>query len=235
MSSDPLFARFGREFGPNVVLFREGEPGGVMYVIQHGRVKIVRQFPSGERILATLGPGDFFGEMAILNNKARNATAVTLEAVRALEIDARTLETMVLGNGEIAVRLITRLARRLDSANALIEILLQQDPRLRVVLGLARAAEEFGVPVEGGGIKVPVQIAALAGAVGLDEGTVVDVLERLTRVRIIGSLGSEGWFVPDVGRLHEFAELLEHQRTRGSGLPPKPAAPTRAMPPTGER
>lgn len=225
VSSDPLFSRFGREYAPNEVLFREGEPGSVMYVIQSGRVKITRQFPSGERTLAVLNPGDFFGEMAILNGKARNATAVTLEAVRALEIDARTLEAMVLGNGEIAVRLITRLARRLDSANALIEILLQQDPRLRVVLGLARAAEELGVAVEGGGVRVPMQVEELAGAVGLDEGTVADVLERLTRVRVIGSLGSAGWLVPDVQRLHEFAELLEHQRARSSR--PLPMTPSR--------
>ena len=142
MSSEPLSSRFGRSFPAGQVLFREGEPGVEMFVIQTGRVRISKVFPSGERTLAVIGPGEFFGEMAILNNKPRTATATALEALHALVIDGRTFEAMVLGNGEIAVRMITRLARRLHSANAYIDILSRADPRARVILGLARAGED---------------------------------------------------------------------------------------------
>ncbi len=106
-----------------------------MYVLQSGRVRITKDQPQGARTLAILGPGEFFGEMAILNDKPRTATADALDEVRALVLDNKMFEAMVVGNTEIAVRLIKKLSRRLDSANALIEILLEQDPRVRVILG----------------------------------------------------------------------------------------------------
>ncbi len=214
MSADPLFARFGREFPAGEVLFREGDAGAVMYVLQSGRVRISREFASGERTLALLGPGDFFGEMAIVNGKARTATATAVEPVRALVIDAKTFEAMVMGNGEIALRLITRLARRLDSANAFIEILLQHDPRLRVILGLARAADEQGQRGDDG-VRVLMSVNDLAQAVGLDPAVVGEVIKRLLRVKVIQALAPEegdGWRVPDVEKLQEFLEFLERDR-----------------------
>ena len=167
MSTDPLYARFGRDFPEGHVLFREGEAGSVMYVVQRGRVRIARQLPGGERTLAVLGPGEFFGEMAILNHKPRTATATALEPVQALEIGARTLEAMVMSNPELAVRLITKLARRLDSANAVVEILSHHDPRVRVVLGLARAADATG-EATAAGLRVPMSADEFAASVGLD-------------------------------------------------------------------
>ncbi len=222
MSPDPLFARFGREFPPGEVLFREGEPGSVMYVIREGRVKITRSFSAGERTLATLGVGEFFGEMAILNQKPRAATATALEPLRALEFDARTVEAMVQSNGEIAVRLMTKLAKRLDQANALIELLLQQDPRVRVVLGLARVADEQGERCDDG-VRVPVDPEAFGRELGVDAATVHEVLRRLARVRIARSVGANCWLVPDPQQLHTFAELLEDREREASIRPSAPA------------
>src|ERR1700733_4933201 len=140
----PLFARFGREYRAGEVLFREGESGEEMFVIQSGTVQITKHASGEERPLATLGRGEFLGEMAILNGKPRTATAIVLEDARVLVIDAKTLETMISKNPEIALRLIKKLARRLDSADEMIQILLNPDPRARVMLGLKRHAETFG-------------------------------------------------------------------------------------------
>ena len=81
-----------------------------------------------EKILAILGPGEFFGEMAIISNKPRNATAVVEETARLLVIDPKTFEGMIRGNSEIAVRMIKKLAERLSEADAQIENLLLSDP-----------------------------------------------------------------------------------------------------------
>ena len=225
MGSDPLFARFGREYPAGHVLFREGEPGSVMYVIQSGRVRITRVFATGERALAILGPGDFFGEMAILNQKPRAATATTLDELRALEIDARTLEAMVLGNPEIAVRLITRLARRLDSANAFAEILLQPDPRVRVILALARESDEVGQRRDDGTV-LPITAGELARSVGLTEREVESVLRRLVKVRVVSVLPDGAYLVPDEQKLHEFVEHLKRERPARASFPSRmPAAP----------
>lgn len=209
MSSEPLSSRFGRSFPAGQVLFREGEPGAEMYVIQSGRVRISKVFPSGERTLAVVGPGEFFGEMAILNDKPRTATATALEALHALVIDGRTFEAMVLGNGEIAVRMITRLARRLHSANAYIDILSRADPRARVILGLARAGEEYGERVEGGGLRLALSTDDLASMVGLDVPSVQAVIDRLVRVRLVRPAEGDGWLLPEPDQLHAFVGALE--------------------------
>ena len=74
--------------------------------------------------------------MAILNGKPRTATATVVETTRCLVIEAKTLEAMVARNAEIALRLIKKLAKRLDSADTLIEILMHRDPKARVMLAL---------------------------------------------------------------------------------------------------
>src|SRR5580692_8354268 len=104
--SDPLFLRFGREYRAGDVLFREGERGEEMFVIQSGVVQIVKTVGQEQRSLATLGRGEFLGEMAILNDKPRTATAVVLEDAECLVIDAATLEAMIQKSPEIAMRLI---------------------------------------------------------------------------------------------------------------------------------
>src|ERR1700760_1424535 len=134
-AEDALFQRFGREFKRGDVLFREGEPGKEMYVIQSGRVNIIKTVRDTEKILATLGAGEFFGEMALLNNKPRSAGAAMAEDGKLLVIDPRTFEAMIRGNVEIAVRLIKKLSDRLQEADEQIENLLLRDPSSRVEIG----------------------------------------------------------------------------------------------------
>lgn len=205
--SDPLFARFGREYPAGDVLFREGEPGEVMFVIQSGAVRITKDVAGEDKILAILGPGEFLGEMAILNGKPRTATAVVVEDARCLVIDARTLEAMVARNAEIALRLIKKLAKRLDSADTLVEILMHKDPKARVMLALARHADGFGEHVAEG-IRVRTTTDDLAREVGVDRSVAEEVMDRLSKLRLV-SEDAGGMLVADVGRLRDFLELLE--------------------------
>jgi CRP/FNR family cyclic AMP-dependent transcriptional regulator len=123
---DTLFQRFGRDFPRGAVLFREGEPGGEMYVVQRGQVRISKRLGDGEKVLSTLGPGEFFGEMAVLSGRARSATATCVEDCRLLVVDGRTFEAMLRANGEISVRMIRKLAERLQQSNERIEHLLRE-------------------------------------------------------------------------------------------------------------
>jgi CRP-like cAMP-binding protein len=188
-----------------------------MFVIQTGVVRVTKRVGREERPLATLGRGEFIGEMAILNSKPRTATATVVEDAKCLIIGAKTLETMISTNSEIAIRLVKKLARRLDAADELIQILMNPDPEARVMLGLKRHAETHGEETPHG-IKVNVSPAELAHEVGAEERHVKDVLARLKRLRIASEQKSgEGRaiLVADVGRLLEFMEFLETPKKFG--------------------
>lgn len=205
--SDPLFARFGREYQPGDVLFREGDSGEVMFVIQAGAVRISKAIGGVDKMLAVLGPGEFLGEMAILNGKPRTATATVVEPMRCLVIEAKTLEQMVARNAEIALRLIKKLAKRLDSADSLVEILMHRDPKARVMLALARHADAFGEHTETG-VRVRTTALELAREVGVEDAVAQEVMARLRRLHLISEEESS-IIVADVGRLQDFLEFLE--------------------------
>jgi CRP-like cAMP-binding protein len=208
-----LFERFGRVFPAGSVLFREGETGQEMYVIQSGRVRISRLMNGRESVLAELPAGEFFGEMAIINARPRSATAMVIEDAKLLVIDAKTFEAMVRGSVEIAVRMMKKLADRLDQANAQIEMLLLRDSNHKVVHYLRRLADAAGVPSPYG-VIVQTDVASLADGVGLDEAEVCQVLERLAKSHLVEGIEG-GFLLPEVGRLGEFLEFLELRQRYG--------------------
>jgi CRP-like cAMP-binding protein len=204
--SDPL-ARFGKEFRPGDVLFSEGDTGDVMFVIQSGAVRISRRVGTEDKLIAVLGPGEFVGEMAILNSRPRSATATMVEEGRCLLIDGPRFEEMVVGSAEISLRLIQKLARRLDSADQLIEILMHRDPKARVVLGLSRHAAE-GEPVDDG-VRLRVTVADLAIEIAVEPAVVTAVLDGLSRIRL-ASVSPDGQItVADVDSISDFLEFLD--------------------------
>ncbi|MEM7448746.1 MAG: Crp/Fnr family transcriptional regulator [Myxococcota bacterium] len=205
---DRLFARFGRECPAGTVLFREGDPGDTMFVVQVGTVRITKRIRDEERTLARLGSGEFLGEMALLNHKSRTATAQVVEDSRLLELDAQTFETMISSNAEIAVRLIQKLAHRLDSADALIEILMNRDPKARIILCIAREAEFNGRPQGDSSVLVTVDSRGICEQTQAREREVLSVIHRLSRLGIL-EIVDEGFLVPDVMRLHEFLQFLQ--------------------------
>ena len=205
-AEDALFQRFGKEFPKSTVLFREGETGKEMYVLQSGRVVITKKVRDEEKTLAVLGPGEFFGEMALISNKPRNATATVAEPARLLVIDPKTFEGMIRGNSEIAVRMIKKLAERLSEADAQIETLLLGDPGSRVVHQLLAACQTRGRAVEEG-VEIDVQLRELARATGVGEPGVRSLLERLERAGLLERSGDR-LTVRDTARLDEYLGYL---------------------------
>lgn len=215
--SDNLLDRFARDYEAGTVLFREGDTGDVMYVVQSGEVEIRRIVGDVERILAVLPPGEFFGEMALVNDRPRSATAVVKRAARLLVIEPRTFEAMIRGRTEIAIRLIKTLAGRLERANQQIELLLLPSANHRVVQCLRRLAEEqlaaAGSATESA-IYLPVSTDDIAVRVALPPREVEAILERLTTARLVihardAAIPGPGYVIPEVGRLLEFLEFLE--------------------------
>jgi CRP-like cAMP-binding protein len=214
--------RFAHDFPADTVLFQEGQPGHVMYIVVRGEIEIRRQIGGAERVLAVLGAGEFFGEMAILSGRPRSATAVVCMPARLLVIDGTTFEAMLRARPEIALRLIKALAGRLEATNQHVELLLLPTANHRVVQCLRHLAEEqiqlaASQPMApqlaaGTAIFVPRRPADIAERVGLPLAEVEGVLDRLRAARLVllaadAGLPGDGFIVPEVGRLLEFLEL----------------------------
>ena len=119
------------------MVFREGDPGAEMYIIQEGRIEILKRLKGEERRVAVLEEGDFFGEMAILEDMPRSASARAASDCVLLRIDESTFDQMARHNPEIPVRMLRKLSHRLREANPM---LLDVDPR--AAAGVAPAAPE---------------------------------------------------------------------------------------------
>jgi CRP/FNR family cyclic AMP-dependent transcriptional regulator len=206
-AEETLFQRFGKEFPKGTILFNEGEPGKDMFVLQSGKISISKKVRDVEKVLAVLGPGEFFGEMAIISNKPRNATATVTEDAKLLVIDPKTFEAMIRGNAEIAVRMIKKLAERLSEADAQIENLLLSDPASRVVHQVLQVCQTRGRPMEEG-IEVDFPVRELPRLIGVGEPAIRHMLDRLERAGLIERSGDR-LTVYDTARLHDFLQYLE--------------------------
>jgi CRP-like cAMP-binding protein len=118
MQQDPLKKLYGRDLDADTVIFREGERGDKFYLIQSGQVKIAKNL--GERhevVLTTLGPGDFFGEMALFELETRSASAVATTATTVFELGQRTFEDFIIHKPRIAYEIIQKLCQRIRRMN----------------------------------------------------------------------------------------------------------------------
>jgi CRP/FNR family transcriptional regulator, cyclic AMP receptor protein len=212
-AEEALFQRFGKEIPVGTVLVREGEPGKEMYVIQSGKVRISKKVREVEKVLAVLGPGEFFGEMAIISNKPRNASATVEEVARLLVIDPKTFEAMIRGNSEIAVRMIKKLAERLSDADAQIETLLLSDPNSRVVQHILHLCQSRGRPLEEG-IEIDFPIRDLPRELAVGEPAIRYLCHRLEKSGLI-ELQGDRVTVRDTARLFDFLRFLEAKQKFG--------------------
>ena len=206
-AEETLFQRFGKEYPKSTVLFREGEAGKEMFVLQSGKVAISKQVREVEKVLAVLGPGEFFGEMALISNKPRNATATVAEDAKVLVIDPKTFDGMIRGNSEIAVRMIKKLSERLSEADAQIENLLLNDPSSRVVHHMLQACQTRGRPMEEG-IEIDFNLRELPRIIGVGEPAIRFITDKLERSGMIERSGDR-LTVYDTARLHDFLGYLE--------------------------
>src|SRR5436190_1941756 len=123
------------------VLFREGDRGQTMYVIRSGKVNISKRIGDSELTLAVLGPGEFFGEMALLEGLPRSAGATVVEDAQLIELEAAAFETLIRKNSEIAVRLMRRLSSRLREADRQIQTLMSRSGAARALSLVRNLAE----------------------------------------------------------------------------------------------
>jgi CRP-like cAMP-binding protein len=126
------FGRFARTFQAGEMIFSEFEPGDTFYLIQSGRVELVKIIGDIEKTLDILQPSEMFGEMAILENSPRSATAIALDTVKVLEFNAQNFEILMLGNPQIALKLLRMFTKRIYDSKRRFMILTLDEPQAKI-------------------------------------------------------------------------------------------------------
>jgi CRP-like cAMP-binding protein len=208
-----LVSRYGRRFAAGTVLFRDGDPATEAFLLQDGRVRLLKQAGRMERSLRVVRPGDLFGESALLRGAARSSTAVALDDVVTLAFDHATFEQVLATSPEVAGRVLNQLIRRMRDAEDQIEILMLRDGQSKVVVALMKFAqqeqqaqsEEARNPT--GQISLTLSPLELSAQVGLDVDTVKRIVAQLRETGHI-RIQDERVEVPNLDSLRDLYTLL---------------------------
>lgn len=173
-----LLSRFGRSFSAGDVLFREGDDAVEAYLLQEGRIRLIKKVGGSERSLRILRAGDLFGEVALLPGARRNTTAVALEDGTLLALDHAMFQQVLATNPDIGMRVLQQLVRRLRDAEDQIEILMLDGSESKVVAALIKLCEHAnGAGGERGSLIVsPLELST---QIGLDVETVKRAVKQL--------------------------------------------------------
>jgi CRP/FNR family cyclic AMP-dependent transcriptional regulator len=102
-----------KSYLPGDVVFRQGDPGRGLFVVLEGAVEVFGETPEGERRLATFEPGQSFGELALIDDQPRSATARVVAPTTLLILYRTHFEALVAGDGKIAIAVMQNLLRML--------------------------------------------------------------------------------------------------------------------------
>lgn len=132
MFSLPAFARFAKTFEAGSVIISEYEPGETFYLIQSGAVQLMKCVNGTQKNLDILHGGEFFGEMAILENSPRSATCVAKNTVEVLEFNKQNFEILITGNPQMALILLKLFCKRIYDQKRRLKILVISDLQARI-------------------------------------------------------------------------------------------------------
>jgi CRP/FNR family cyclic AMP-dependent transcriptional regulator len=211
----PLFAQLGddelarvaaavreRPYPRNSVIVFEEDPGDALFVVAGGQVKVVLVGEDGrEVILAVLGPGDFFGELALIDDEPRSAHVIAMEDAHLLVLRRDDFHRKLEAHPRIALGLLRALSRRLRRADDKIGALVMLDAYGRVARVLLELAADGP-----GDLVAGVTQATMAQMIGSSRETVSRTLRDLAERGLI-SLSDKGIRLADRKALRAAARL----------------------------
>ena len=180
-----------RRYNKDDVIFHADESGDVFCVIREGKVKITMISPEGkEIILSMMGPGDFFGEMALLDDEPRSATVVAMEPLDVVTIWRTDFLEIMKDNFSITKKVMAELSRRVRRMSNRIESLATMDVYGRLARFFLDLATQQGKLLDNGYVAVtrPTH-QAIANMIGTSRETVSRLIHELMRQNLLLSEG----------------------------------------------
>jgi CRP/FNR family cyclic AMP-dependent transcriptional regulator len=211
-----IFEKCGRSYNPGDLIFREGDMGNEMYIIQSGKVKITKQLKNGEeKTLVILGPGDFFGEMAVIDKDVRSANAVAQDAARLIALDEEVFEMHMQTNPKIVKKILKNLTSRLRDANQQIANLMIKDANRLVCNTILLVVHKHGQEGPNGiTMDIPFTVQELSKMCGLDLSKTQEIVDKLVKAKVV-TLASGTIIVTSLENLEKFIKFLEMKEQFG--------------------
>lgn len=128
-----LFQKYGRTYNAGEIIFSEWEPGNSLFIILKGKVKILKIFGKTLKTLDVMEEGSIFGEMALLEEEPRSASAIAITNVKLLEFNKESFEILIQRQPQLVFNLLVIFAKRIYDAKRRLKNLLIEDPTTRVI------------------------------------------------------------------------------------------------------
>lgn len=180
-----------RRFNPGQVIFHLGDPGGLLYIVDQGKVKIYYPNAEGQEVvLAILGRNDFFGDLALFDDAPRSATAETLEPTYAYTLHRDEFMRYIRTNPEFAIKVIVSLTKRIRAMNEQISDVFFLDLPGRLARKLLQLANDHGEETDEG-IFIPLHLTQtdLAEMTGATRVSVNKALRRFRKANWVSVVG----------------------------------------------
>jgi CRP/FNR family cyclic AMP-dependent transcriptional regulator len=178
-----------RTFPAGTRVFHEGDDSDACYIVKEGSFRVTREHSDGRAItLATLGPGEIFGELAMLDGDKRSASAEALTEGELLALPANDVRALLARHPEISLKLVAGLVRRLRAANVRLSRQSFQTVPSRVagiLAQLSREADGDGDPA--GEVTIQMNQTDLAQLAGTSRESVSRFLAELERAGVVRS------------------------------------------------
>jgi CRP/FNR family transcriptional regulator, cyclic AMP receptor protein len=178
-----------RSFPAGTRVFHEGDSSDACYIVSEGSFRVTREHSDGRAItLATLGPGEIFGELAMLDGDKRSASAESITDGTLLALPANDVRSLLARNPEIALKLVAGLVRRLRAANARLSRQSFQTVPSRVA-GILLQLSRDGQGEDGEEVEVTIRMnqTDLAQLAGTSRESVSRFLAELERAGVVRS------------------------------------------------
>jgi CRP-like cAMP-binding protein len=176
-----------RAFEPGQIVFREGDSSDTCYIVRSGRARAVREHSGGRTItLATFGPGDIFGELALFEDERRSATVEASEPTSVVAVLGPDMRRLMVEHPGISARLVIALGRRLRETNERLSRQSFQTVQSRVAVVLSElVAQERVEGSDGADVLVTTTQADLAQLAGSSRESASRFLAVLERAGVI--------------------------------------------------
>lgn len=193
-----------RRFSAGQVVFHHGDPAGLLYIIQKGKIKISYATAEGqEALLAILGKDDFFGELALLDEAPRSATAQALEPTETLTLHREEFLHFLRHNPDFALHVLRVLTQRIRHLNNQISDTFFLDLPARLARTLLNLAAQHGVQSsEGLRIDLSLTQTDLAEMTGATRVSVNKALGRFRREKWISVRGRKFTILDEAAMQH---------------------------------